>query len=232
MKQLFLIILSSTLLFSCVKKDNSAFVNGRNSFYEKYSEDEIKNHKSILVLPAANNAVNVEAPFYFLSTISYPIAEKGYYIFPVNLVNRLLEDEGLSDAHMLNKSSPFKIAKRFGADAILYTTIETWDAKYVGLATIITAGLKYTLKSGKTGKTIWSTSQTVKYDSNQNLGQQNSIAGLIIAMIVNAATDKAMSDSRHYDLAKSANIIALQSGMHSLPNGEKFVSKEERTKVK
>lgn len=231
MKHLFLIIIFLSLLPSCAKKNKeNPLIKARNSFYEKFSTKEIQDHKSILILPPANNAVNIDAPFYFLSTISYPIAEKGYYVFPVNLVNRLLEDEGLSDSHMLNKSSPFKIAKKFGADAILYTTIETWDAKYMALATIITAKLNYTLKSGKTGKTIWSTSQTVKYDSNQNLGQQNSLVGLLMAMAINAATDKLMEDSRHYDLVKSANIIALQSGYSSLPNGHRFIPYNQRIK--
>jgi hypothetical protein len=227
MKLIILLILSSTLLFSCAKNDSDL----RKSFYEKYSEDEIKDHKSILVLPAANDAVNIDAPYYFLSTISYPIAEKGYYVFPVNLVNRLLEDEGLSDPHMLNKSSPFKIAKKFGADAILYTTIEDWDAKYMGFATIITASLKYTLKSGKTGKIIWSTSQTVKYNSTEGLENSDGI-GLVIALIFNAAASKAMSDNVHYGLVKEANITALQTGIYSLPNGEKFIPKEERNSKK
>jgi len=230
MKRIFLTILLAISLVSCAKKDNSKFINARSSFYEKYSKEEIKDHKSILVLPAANNAVNIDAPFYFLSTISSSIAEKGYYVFPVNLVNRLLEDEGASDANMLNKSSPFKISKRFGADAILYTTIQEWDAKYIGLATVITASLEYTLKSGKTGKTIWKTTQKVKYDSNQNLGQQNSLVGLLIAMAVNAALDKTMADSRHYDLVKSANVLALHSGVHSLPNGQRFVAKVDENK--
>lgn len=39
--------------------------------------------RSILVLPPMNSSVDVNAPYSYLSTISTPLAEKGYYVFPV-----------------------------------------------------------------------------------------------------------------------------------------------------
>ena len=42
--------------------------------------------RSILVVPAVNRSVDVGAPDYLLSTIARPLAERGYYVFPVHLV--------------------------------------------------------------------------------------------------------------------------------------------------
>ena len=72
--------------------------------------------------------VDVTAPDYFLSTVPIPLAERGYYVFPVNLVKRVLEDDGLSDAVLVHSADPKRLAALFGADAVLYVTIERWDA--------------------------------------------------------------------------------------------------------
>ena len=39
--------------------------------------------RSILVLPPLNESAEVLAPYSFLSTITRPLAERGYYVFPV-----------------------------------------------------------------------------------------------------------------------------------------------------
>ncbi|ELU03472.1 hypothetical protein CAPTEDRAFT_214153, partial [Capitella teleta] len=56
-----------------------------------------------------------------------PLAEKGYYVFPVNTVKTVLEGE-----------DPVRLGNMFGADAILYVTINEWDAQYVVLSTTVT----------------------------------------------------------------------------------------------
>lgn len=76
--------------------------------------------RSILVVPAVNRSVDVGAPDYLLSTIARPLAERGYYVFPVHLVKRLLEDDGLADADLVHGGDPTRLGKMFGADAILY----------------------------------------------------------------------------------------------------------------
>ena len=75
--------------------------------------------RSILVVPVVNRSVDVTAPDYFLSTIAIPIAEQGYYVFPVNMVKRILEDDGLSDADLVHNAQTNKLASLFGADAVM-----------------------------------------------------------------------------------------------------------------
>jgi hypothetical protein len=58
-----------------------------------------------------NRTVEVDAPDYFLSTISRPLAERGYYVFPVNLVKRVMEDEGLGDADMVHQNDARPVAR-------------------------------------------------------------------------------------------------------------------------
>ena len=73
------------------KKDLSKFVSA--------------NPRSIVVVPVVNKTIDVDAADYFLSTLPVPLAERGYYVFPVNMVKRLLEDDGLSDASVVHAAA-------------------------------------------------------------------------------------------------------------------------------
>ncbi|MGB8930498.1 MAG: GNA1162 family protein [Anaeromyxobacteraceae bacterium] len=169
------------------------------------------NPKSILAIPVLNNTVNVDAPDYFLSTLPVPLAERGYYVFPVNLVKRLLEDEGLADAGLVHRADPAKLAALFGADALLYVTIQKWEAKWILIQTNVTVEFDYVLKDAKTGTVIWKDHETMEYSSNSN----NS--GGLIGAIVSAAVAKAAPD--YMPLARRANAQALAYPGPGFPAG-------------
>jgi hypothetical protein len=176
-----------------------------------YAKFIAANPRSILAIPVLNNSVNIDAPDYFLSTIPVPLAERGYYVFPVNLVKRLLEDDGLADAGLVHRADPSKLAALFGADALLYVTIQKWEAKWMLIATTVKVEFDYVLKDAKTGETLWKDHETMEYNSNAN---NNS--GLIGA-IVNAAITKAAPD--YMPLARQANEQALMYPGPGIPAG-------------
>src|SRR3972149_2957468 len=156
---------------------------------------------SILVVPVVNRSVEVSASDYFLSTITIPIAEKGYYVFPVYMVKRVLEDDGLSDADLVHNAPTQTLSEIFGSDAVLYINIEKWEAKYMLLTTQVTVDLSYVLKDGDTGEELWAERQTMVYvPQNQSTG--NPLADLLV-MAVNAAVTKAAPN--YMPLAKQAN---------------------------
>jgi hypothetical protein len=175
-----------------------------------YSHFREENPRSILVVPVVNHSVNVDAPDYLLSSLAVPVVERGYYVFPVNMVKQVMSDDGLSDADMVHSSDPVRLAKLFGADSVLYVDIERWDAQYVVLSTTVTVNVKYTLKSGKTGETLWENSQAVQYVP------QNSGGGLVGA-IITAALAKAAPN--YMPLARQANGLAVYTPGHGLPAG-------------
>lgn len=156
---------------------------------------------SILIVPVVNRSVEVTASDYFLSTVTIPLAENGYYIFPVNLVKRMLEDDGLSDASLVHNASAEKLANLFGADAVLYVTINQWDAKYMVLSTQVTVDMSYVIKCGKSGETLWDHNEKMVYVP-QNNSSGNPLVDLIV-MAVNAAVTKAAPN--YVPLARQAN---------------------------
>jgi hypothetical protein len=179
-----------------------------------YAELRSENPRSILVVPAVNKSVEVDAADYFLSTISRPLAERGYYVFPVHLVKRLMEDDGLNDADLVHAGNPQSLGKIFGSDAVMYISIERWDARYVVLSTTVTVELNYVLKSAQTGNTLWKNSQKLVYQP-----QNNSSGGFggLIAQAVTAAIAKAAPN--YMPLARQANSQAINTRGHGLPAG-------------
>src|SRR5258708_15897823 len=76
--------------------------------------------RSILVVPVTNKSVDVNAPDYFLATIATPLAERGYYVFPVNMVKSVMSDDGLSDANLVHPGDPPRLPQLSGAHPIIY----------------------------------------------------------------------------------------------------------------
>src|SRR5262249_17607729 len=54
--------------------------------------------RSILVLPPLNESTAVGATYSYLSTVTRPLAEMGYYVFPVAVVDQFLKENGLPSA--------------------------------------------------------------------------------------------------------------------------------------
>ncbi|MBI1361410.1 MAG: hypothetical protein GC155_14125 [Alphaproteobacteria bacterium] len=170
---------------------------------------------SILVLPALNNTVSVEASDYFLSTVSKPFAERGYYVFPAHMVKSVLEKEGLADTGLIYQADTRRLGRLFDCDAALYISIEKWEAKYAILKTVTTVAFNYSIRSCKTGEELWSNFAQMQY-SPQNSSSANPLAALIADAIV-AAMEKAAP--RYIPLAQQANFLASATAGSGIPGG-------------
>lgn len=202
--KVFGVLLAALFISGCVAPQKADFTKFRD-----------ENPRSILIVPAVNRSVDVNAPDYFLSTISKPIAERGFYVFPINVVKRLLEDDGLADANLVHNADPKRLGEMFGADAILYVIIERWDAQYVILTTTVTVEFTYVIKSGHTGEELWRRKAKLVYQPQSN-SSGHPIATLIV-MAVQAAITKA--DPNYIPLTQRANALAVIQPGRGLPAG-------------
>jgi hypothetical protein len=180
-----------------------------------YTKFRSEDPASLLVVPVVNRTVDVTAADYFLSTLTMPVAERGYYVYPVFLVKRLLEDDGLADAALVHSADPRRLGAIFGADAILYVTINKWNAKYAVFSTSVEVEFDYVIKSGKTGEELWKSHEAMVYvPQSQNTG--NAI-GNLVAMAVTASMAKASPN--YMPLARTANHNAFWRDHQGLPAG-------------
>ena len=172
--------------------------------------------RSILVVPPANKTTAVDAPAVFLTTVSAAFAERGYYVFPVFLVQDILNDLGATDEGALAAIPPEKFKEIFGTDSILYVTITDWATSYIVIASNIIVGAEYRLVDAGTGAVLWTGKQRVVHDSGGG-GGGGGLIGALVAAAVNAAITATTVQYR--PIAIQANNLAASQSGQGLPAG-------------
>jgi hypothetical protein len=171
--------------------------------------------RSILVVPTVNQSLDVDAPNYVLAALPIPIAEKGYYVFPVNTTKFVLEQEGFYEAERIHQQPPETLAKLFGSDAVLYVAIKQWDAQFAVFATVVTVDFDYRLVS-KDGVELWKESKRMQYQPQNNNNAASPMAALVSA-VINAAVARAAPN--YMPLTQRANQEVFVLGPNALPDG-------------
>ena len=169
--------------------------------------------RSILIVPAQNATTAVNAPEVWSTTITRPLAERGYYVFPVRLTDDLLKDLGLTNEGLVSQMHPSRFREIFGADAVLFVTIHDWNTKYVVLASSVTVRASYRLVDTRTGQVLWQGEQQIVQQSGAGAG--GGIAGLIAAAVSALAT----TAIDYRPLARQANTTIVVAPKRGLPAG-------------
>ncbi|MGH8558742.1 MAG: DUF799 domain-containing protein [Methylococcales bacterium] len=155
--------------------------------------------RSIVVVPALNESTEVTASNVFMTTVTTPLAERGYYVFPVYLTGLLLQDIGLPEPGLIHQLPPRRFFELFGADAVLFIKIKDWSTKYLVLVSSVVVEMEYILKDTRTGAVLWESSQTYYHNSGGG--------GNLIAMAVSAAVNALLTDYR--PLAQQSNRMVF-----------------------
>lgn len=170
--------------------------------------------RSILVLPPINNSVDVNAPYIYLSTISRPLAEHGYYVFPVAVVDAFMKHNGVTQPAEMQNIPLAKLNEVFAPDAVLYTTIDDWGQKYHLVSSDTTVELTSRLVDADSGTTLWQGHErVVKGSGNDSNGL---LAQAITALVQQVAGS--IQDYTH-QTAIIANRRMIDDPYQGLPYG-------------
>lgn len=164
--------------------------------------------KTILVLPPKNSSPDVLATYGVYSQVQRPIAESGFYVLPISLVDEHFKTNGLTvsdDMHLIDGG---KLREVFGADAALYIDIKNYGAKYyvLGSASVVTAEGR--LVDLNTGKELWKGAATASSEE-QSQGNNAGLAGLLLTAIVKQVLATATDQS--YTMAAIMNQRLLSA---------------------
>lgn len=155
-----------------------------------YSALRARRPVSILVLPPLNESVEVNGPYSFLSTVSLPIAEQGYYVYPVQVIDEYLKENGLPTAGEMHQVPLAKLREIVGADAVLYLDLQQYGTKYAVLASTTVVSSRAKLVDTQTGQTLWEGIATVQQNPNNNSGGLlGALIGAALNQIINSKTD-------------------------------------------
>lgn len=167
---------------------------------------------SILVLPPLNSSPDVKATYSVMSRTTLPLAESGYYVFPVTLVDETFKQNGLTAATDIHGVTTTKLREIFGADAGLYIEVKQYGTSYMVIAseTRVTADAK--LVDLRSGRTLWTGSAT----ASSAEGDSNS--GGLVGMLVQAVVRQILEtlNSQGHIIAGRTSDRLLSAGR---PNG-------------
>lgn len=169
--------------------------------------------RSILVLPPLNQSTAVEATYGFLSSVTYPLAELGYYVYPVAVVDQLLKENGMPTAGEMHQIPLNKVSEIIGADAVLYLTVLQYGSKYQVINSATLIHIKGRLVDTKTGLILWEGEAEAQSNSG---GSGNIIGDLIAAVVVQAVNS---STDRAHKLAGPAAALLFTVKDHGLLYG-------------
>jgi hypothetical protein len=146
---------------------------------------------SILVIPPRNNSVDVNAPYTLISSVSKPLAEKGYYVFPVAVIDTLFKENGLPTTAEMNEIPLTKIREIINPDAVLYIDINQWGQEYQILSSNTVVSSDWRLIDAKTGQLLWGgRAQAVQSSSDGGGGLAGALIGALVDQIAGSMIDR------------------------------------------
>ncbi len=179
-----------------------------------YSAINSAKPRSILVIPPLSDATDISSTYTFLSTVSKPLAEQGYYVFPVAVVDQFLKENGLPTPGEMNAIPLDKVRNVTGADAVLYVHIHDWGQKYQLLSSVAIVDSEVKLVDTRSGNLLWQARIQLQQNSSDGGGGiVGALVGALADQIAGALVDKT------FGLSSQANMIAISNKMRGLPAG-------------
>lgn len=187
-----------------------------------YSAFRESKPRSILVLPPANSSPDVRASYSMMATVTRPLAEAGYYVFPVALVDQTFRENGMSDPGEMHGAPPAKLAEVFGADAALYITVDEYGAKYFLIDSQVIVSASARLVDLRTGQLLWegkASASNAEGNNNSGSGIIGMLVGALIRQVSNSLGDQGYPVAR---MTSFRLLSARQGGLLPGPRSPEY----------
>lgn len=211
MKRLILFAFACVLVSSCGMMNT---VTRETQYAKMYEEKPV----TLLVMPPINNSTNVEAKDLLYTSISRPLVEAGYYVISPLLAMDILKSESAYDSELFIEAPLTMFNNFFGADAVVFSVIDSWAKKGTGIQTKI----RYVIKSAYTNEILFERSCDLYLDLSVNSGTGGLLGALVdltASLITTAATD-------HIVAARKANYFILRDIPRGKYSPEYMIDKE------
>jgi len=203
----------SLLLAAATVLATGCAVPAKQTDYSAFRESK---PRSILVLPPLNESPDAKATYSMLSQATRPLAESGYYVLPVTLVDETFRQNGMTVPGEIHAVAPEKLREIFGADTALYITVTEYGTKYVVVSSTTLVRAKAKLVDLRTGKTLWTGEASATSDG------ANTSGGGLVGMLVSAAINQVvntLAETGHNVAGMASNRLLSAGQPGGLPYG-------------
>ncbi len=168
--------------------------------------------RSILVMPPLNSSPEVHAPAAVVAQAALPLAESGYYVLPVAVVDEVFKQNGMDNAAEAQAAPVAKLREIFGADAALYLDVRKYGTQYAVLRSDSVVALDAKLVDLRNGELLWSGSASAS-TAEQRANSGGGLVGMLVTALVNQVLDTVNDAS--YGEAGIANQRLLSAGQQN-----------------
>lgn len=168
---------------------------------------------SILVLPPINQTVDVQASPSVFAQTSRPLAESGYYVMPVALVDETFRQNGLTQPDDIHAVPLKKLREIFGADAVLYMTIKRYGTSYLVVTSETVVEAQAKLVDARTGDTLWEGGASASSNEGRNQGGSG-VAGILLSAVIQQVISTTTNESHQLAGVTNRRLLA-----HTSPGG-------------
>lgn len=168
---------------------------------------------SLLVLPPVSTANDIKASPAVMSQATLPLAEAGYYVLPVTLVDETFKQNGLTVPDEIHGVAPEKLREIFGADAAVYLRVTRYGTTYNVISSVTLAEAEARIVDLRSGQLLWQGKAMASSAEGDN-SSQGGLVGLLVKAVVNQIVGTATDASYNYAGLASQRLLGAPR-----PNG-------------
>jgi hypothetical protein len=172
---------------------------------------------TMLVMPPVNESPDIKATPGVWAQATRPLAEAGYYVLPVTLVDETFQQNGVTTATQAQEVPLQKLRDYFGADAAVYLKVTKYGTSFQVLASETRVEVEGRVVDLRDGRLLWQ-GKAMATSAEQGQQAQGGLVGLLatalVKQIVGTATDAS------FNFAGTANSRLLSAPRYNgIPAG-------------
>ena len=179
--------------------------------------------RSVVVAPVVGTVAGAEIEREFLTTITQPLAERGYYVFPVRMSKEFAAQAGFTGRgpsggfEGYSEERAAELAALFGADSVLFVRIEQWDTRSEAQLRVdppetTTVAIHYLLADER-GQQLWGAEQQIAYTE---AGSRDWLSAIFRGLWKLMTGTFMTAEQRQTQLAREANRTAIEGQKHKV----------------
>lgn len=161
---------------------------------------------TLLVMPPVNDSPDVKATPAVWASATLPLAEAGYYVLPVTLVDETFRQNGVDTANDAHNIPYPKLRDFFGADAAVYIRVVKYGTSYAVLASETRVEAEARIVDLRSGELLWQ-GKAVATSAEQQQQSQGGLIGLLVAAVVQQVVGTATDAAYNYAGIASGRLL-------------------------
>ena len=171
-----------------------------------YSAFRAAKPTTLLVMPPVNESPDVKATPCAWSHATRPLAEAGYYVLPVTLVDETLKQNGVQTAADAQDIPYSKLREVFGADAVVYIKVSRYGTSYKIIDSETRVEVEGRIVDLRSGQELWA-GKAFASSAEQSQQTQGGLVGLLVTAIVKQIIGTATDASFNFAGTAQARLL-------------------------